>query len=102
MNCYFCGKKLLETIPAICERHDPVKNIYHWPDRGGICNQVQFSVLHNEKAYKAVYFITEKKLCVEKIKEDGINIEVVYLSNELLDLTPENILKKLPTILTFA
>jgi hypothetical protein len=94
MNCYFCGEKCIGVGPYdVCRNH--AMPVYHY-ENDGVLRMVSFAIEYNDVEYSILYSFV---LPYTKI---NIRFESIFYSNEILDLTPENILKKLPTILTFS
>lgn len=93
MNCYFCGKECdKRSNHYICNAHPSI--VRHWATYGEL-DLVAFNAKYNGKTYFVEYYIGGYVVIA-----NGFNN--IYSSRELSAITPENILKRLPTILTFA
>jgi hypothetical protein len=100
-TCYFCGK-IIENPSYIsglsrCMNHHNSPIVSNWYSAVGSGNleEVSFSGKYAGKTYCVVHNLLRNTTFVD------YDFRLVFDSDSLMDLTPENIERKLQTILTF-
>jgi hypothetical protein len=120
MKCYFCQQecvinKTTSVISGLCSRHEHVINYYMWADEPEGALEWVFNITYKEKLFSfsygmglsgldnGVYFdLSALELITMSNGDEMSKLSTILELDFIPDITPENALDKLPTLLVFS